>query len=241
METTDLAPIDNSNPISLYSLLPDCLKKAVQLIPDELLNLEEKDLIEKVYGCEQKILVSDFGMRRNLWQLYGEAQETKRQIPTNKIYKGVCTDFTFYNALKSPHRTAYLITEPTTDRAQASYILGLGWNELRKIMETPISINAKTGTPDTKLMDTKVKIQFYLDQRINGAIIQRIEQTTNQKNLNVNVTATPEQVQAQMSPEQIDARIAELEAQSKQLSSPKEVKQLLPIENIEVEVGRRSD
>jgi len=98
-------------------------------------------------------------------------------------------------------------------------------------LKLPILYNAKTGLPDAQLLTVKQKIYEYVDQRMHGSIIQR--QQIDQRSLNVNVDATPEQVSATPeSMDELDKKIKALElelAQAPSLPPPVEV---LPVESV---------
>lgn len=154
----------------------------------------------------------------------------------SKIFEGVCSDFTFYTAIKNPKRLAYIITEPVRDKANAGYILDIGWKKMQELASMEIPVNHKTGMPDAKILDLKLKLFQYLDQRENGTLVQRIKQETT--NLNVDISPGKSQVPTN-SEEEVRGLIHQLRQNLAQIPIPPEPKLVLPTEMSHRDAGKK--
>lgn len=197
--------------------------------------MNEKKLIAKTYP-DSIPHDMDYELRLSFWEEYNSRFESMTPMRINKIVSGICSISNFYDEIcNDPGRLTFIITEPARTQNRMKYVFHLSLQEMLKVIKMKEEINVKTGTTDTKLMDIKYKIFEYLDQRLHGSLIQRVEQ----KSLNVNVEATPEQIGMQ-SMEEIDKRLEQLESENVlTLSAPKESFDML--EKVKQEAGRVSE
>lgn len=135
----------------------------------------------------------------------------------SKIIDGVMFDeSTFIRSLQINHfRPLYLITEYVNEQKSNKFMLQKLRHEMSKVADYPIPINPKTGMPDLKMLDLKMRLYERLDTRINGATIQRTE--IHQKSLNYNMNKEVDgPLPIQTKPEtltDIDEEIARLEGE----------------------------
>lgn len=241
----DLIPthpyFDLSNPQHFVNLLPDKVKQSVLEIPLELFQFPEKELIVKVY--QNKFPTDlDMALRFAFWEEYHLKFEKLQQMTIAKICKGSCLPQQFYELiLPNPGRLLFICTEPTVTKNRMKYAFHLTLQEMLDVIKMPTEVNIKTGTTDTKLLDIKYKIFEYLDQRLHGSLIQRVEQTS--KNLNVNVNTTAEELSNPKTPDEIDQRIRDLELELSptqlQLELPKPKDSIASLmDKIQQEAGR---
>lgn len=233
---------DLSNPQHFINLVPKKIREQIFKIPDNLLSLTETKLISQTYedAIPEDI---DYQLRLSFWDEYEACFKDCKEMRINKITEGICSAPTFYeNIITNPGRLLFIITQPSLVQNRLKYAFHLSMAEMIKLLKAPTPINAKTGTPDGKILDTKYKIFEYLDQRLHGSIIQR--QSIEQKSLNINVDATPKEVELQ-TPDAIDRRIAELEAEFRTIEhlppAQEAPKIMSPMERVVVEAGRVSE
>lgn len=223
------------NPQHFINLCPPKMRDAILQIPHDWFLWEEHRLLREAYGSAGEIPDKDYELRISFWEEYNKQFQTCRQMRISKIVSGICSENFFYayycNRLA---RILFILQEPSVSKKRLMYGHHLAMAEVLKIIKMPIEKDVKTGLPDAKLLSVKAKLFEYLDQRVYGSVVQKIEQTS--RNLNVNVEATPEQVGIPTA-EDIDRQIIELEKElPQQLPPPREV--ILPIEAVIVEAGR---
>lgn len=194
--------------LSIQSLVPPRFKEAIDLIPENLLNKSENEIVEAVYGSWDNVIDLDVDVRRSFWKRYNIAIASEQPMSAVSIYSGACSENYFYQLLKDPKRVAFIITEPANDKVKSQYLLFLSWPKIRKILTADPAINPRTGQPDSKLMALQFEVFKYLNDRENGLAIQKHQYDINQKNLNVNVTAEQAKELADgLTPEQREERL----------------------------------
>lgn len=223
------------NSRDILSIVSVEFRQRIEAIPPEYFTITEKQLTAIAYPGEAHPPELDSAVRISFWKEYYRSQKTSTRITMANIYQGVCHTQAWQQMVTDPARLAYILTEPTLDDIKKKSLLLVGWSEMYKILTMDVPINAKTGTPEAKYYDLKIKVFEFLYTAIHGSPTQRIQQET--KNLNYNVDAT--QAQRQMTPAEIDAKIKELEAKDVVMISNQEV--LLPVEKVHAESGRVSE
>jgi len=211
------------------TVVTELFSKAIEAIPQELLELEEHELVEKVYGDKHPSSY-DKKLRFNFYQEYNRAIQTGSTVINKAIYDGVCTVQAFLNIIRDPGKLAYILCPPEHDVQKRQHIIDMGLRRLKEIMSMRPQVNQKTGLVDTKLLELQTKILIFMYEHEYGKAVetQNVNQTT--KSFNVNVT------QPQLSPQELDAKLAELRA--KALEQPMENKIALPVERVVQEAGR---
>lgn len=221
------------NPQHFINLIPDYMRVAILNIPESLLVMSEKEIIVQAFP-NGEIPQLDQLIRLSFWQEYNECFETQRKMSANKICKGVCPHSTLTrDILSNPKRTAFMITEPSEHKKMQMFGHHLAINEMIKTLTRPEEVNLKTGCVDTKLLQLKFDIYTYLDERLHGSTIQRTEQKT----LNVNVEAQPEQVGLPATTEEIDKRLKQLEEELSLPPAQNPIRVLSPMDKVSIEDG----
>lgn len=196
------------------NLIPDSFREAVLKIPPYFLELSEKDLIKEVYGDTPNEI--DTLIKMEFWDLYEANFEKKIPITISKLIKGTCDQMTFRKLLTESGRVAYIIRQPTKLQNRIKYAHSFAVNEMIKLLTEPEPINVRTGVPDAKLKQLKFQIYQYLDQRLHGSLIQRMQ--VEQKTLQVNIDGNPSQEkQKPQTAEELEARLKEVETELLQL------------------------
>lgn len=222
------------NPQHFINLVSKPIREAILNVPPELLQISEKELVTRAFGPDGEIGEVDAQIRLAFWEEYNSCFEKARPMNHMRIIKGVCSEQNFLQKfLTVPERVAYMITEPALTVNRLKYGFHLAVNELLKTLNRKEEINIKTGCTDTKLIELKVKIFEYLDQRLHGSIVQRTEQ----KNLNVNVEAQPEQVGLPATTEEIDKRLKQLEEELSLPPAQNPIRILTPMDKVSLEDG----
>lgn len=195
----------------MQSLIPGKLGEAVSNLPDEWVQMSERDYVDTVMGGWENISPHDHELRRNFWTVYPKAIFNEDPISIEAIYDGVISKPGFYSVVSDPKRVCFITKEPASDALKSQHLLNIGWRRIEEILsERPQ--RDKHGKPDTKLMDLQARLWEYLYERKHGKMVQTVHQKVDQKTLQVNVDgnkALP--TSDHLTPQEVDRRLAELE------------------------------
>jgi hypothetical protein len=196
---------DPDNPRSVINITPHSISHNLQYIPDSTFEMSERDLrkiVEPTLECER--------IRVAFWREYDKACEAKKNMNLSNVYSGICTQSWFLrHYTKDPFRLAYILIPPIDYEVSMIEALNTSIEQMREILA--ISNIDEKGKPNTKLMDTKVKIYESLLDRVKGAVPNRIES----RNLNLNVEKKADETAPKLkSMKEIDERLKLLEAQA---------------------------
>jgi hypothetical protein len=203
---------DKSNPQSVINLAPTLLGKAIDCIPDELFSLRPDQLAEKFrlgrkYDKETEV---EEKLRFAFWREYDHAVERGLRMNMERICAGVCTVRAFMTITQNSFKLAYICTPPDDYTLTMQELLKIGLDQMRDILLLP-HIDERTGRPDPRMCEVKMKIIDQVTLRVKGSVASRIET----KNLNVNIESDgPQRPMTDVSqltdPEEIDRRLKEL-------------------------------
>ena len=162
--------------------------RAYKYRPD-LFGLDEYTLKQKLRAEKKFPTPTDNRLRLAFWNAYEQVQSgVAKNIALTRIAAGICApEFLVQEYFRYPEKVAWILTPPASYEVLAEEGLQFGLEQLREILETDhykYDPDGKITRYDSKLMEIKIKITAMLDQRVKGAVVQRIEQ----KSLNVNVT-----------------------------------------------------
>lgn len=180
----DLEPADQS--VDLYSLLPNAVKDAINSVPEELLNLPEKQFC-KIYEPNS----NDRYIRMNLWNEYTRATRSGTKMISARIFHNVMTAGAF-NAkfLANPHRVAFMLIPPHQYTLRMQNLLDRSLSKLEDILDMELT---------EKSAPTILKAALGIRDVVKGTAVQR----------NINVTADVSDSQ-KLTPDMIDKKIEEL-------------------------------
>lgn len=210
---------------TLKDLVPPTLKRCIDWIPDDLVNVSEEVLLKELkqrYDWEPYNTIEV--LRNNFWVEYERIQVTKeKQMVLNHVFQGVCTIDSFYNYVSNKKfmpEMAYIFTKPISYEASMAGLLSLANRRIRDILTIPLK--KEDGTmQDPKLLDLVLKASAMVDLRAKGGYIQRSE-TKNltlmeQRNLSVsgsvgNIFADGRRKKIEeLTPDEIEERLKQLE------------------------------
>jgi len=148
-------------------------------------------------------------LRVAFWQEYDRAMRTNSQMETLAIYKGIVVDGTrFLVYLEDPCFVSYMLLPVHSYKMVTEGIHNLALKQMYETLDVP-HID-EDGKVDHKLLNQKLKIYKMMDDRIKGGVIQRQEIKAVSQ---INHTAEVRDVA--MTPQQIEARIKEIEGDLK--------------------------
>lgn len=195
---------DGDDPASLVNIAPPELEHFIVNIPEELMGLDEKELHTRVKPDDMLCR-----LRIAFWDEYQQAHNTGCQMLMANIVRGCCTQEYFYKWVAAkPLKMRWIIQVPKNYYLAMREMLDLGLGKLREILDLPIMIEKKIKTgkdeygnftfetvmePNTKVISEMRAITTLLDQRVKGAIVQRL--AIQQQSINYNVEGTPANIE----------------------------------------------
>lgn len=187
-------------------VVKDSILYAKETRPD-LFEMDEHTLWKKLGKEEAQPSPTDNRLRLRFWDEYDRAQQKMDPMNMRNIFSGICFQEFFYkHYLRRPEKVAWLLTPPVSYQVKMEEALAFGIEQMRDILQ--LEHTTEGGSHNVKLMALKMKIVAMLDVRINGSVVQRVEQ----KNLNLNYEArSVDQAIQDLTMEEIEAQIAKLE------------------------------
>lgn len=192
------------NPAAVINLLPEDLQARLMQLDEKLVYMDEAEL-ENVAGLSR----IDRRVRIAFWEEYERAAKKNEKINLEAcvLHTGLMNWSQYAFRLDRPERLAWLLTPPALYKAQIKEALEIGTNRLIEIMSLPLYDHK--GRVDAKVGALILAAYKMVDGRVHGSVMQR------QLNVNVN-TPGPDSSPMQNEPEDIDKKIAELEAEISQ-------------------------
>lgn len=192
--------LDRDNPRSMINLMPTQTAKIIDAIPKVYFTMKESEL-KKFFKCRNE----DTCIRLKFWDEYNYAQQNNTTMKTMNILHGVAsTNYWQAEVLKSAARFAYILRAPIDYVYMMRGKLAHSMDDVDEILSA--SIYKKVAVKDARdedgnqvykkevdqaLVQKKIDLFKYLDQRVNGAIIQKL--AIEQRSMNYHVTAGSQQ------------------------------------------------
>jgi hypothetical protein len=197
---------DHGNPRSLINLVSPKIKQTILTIPPDWLTCPE-DQLERIVNPTE----IDRELRITFWEEFQMAQDSAQPVKLGRVYGKVCTKEYFHMMITgNPKRIAYMIRPPRDYMLQMKSLLALGMRRFEEILQLPIKENDKVNT---RLIGEVVKIVSLIDNRVRGAVPQRLQ--IDQRSMNLNM-----QYEAPKSAGDIESEIKKLQKEIVQLAGP---------------------
>jgi len=174
---------DYQSEFSLINLVTPVVRQAIEAVPEELVNISEEELLERVPNPDNTTLQ----IRNMFWLEYDRARETRHMMDINMACVGVCAAELFYKYLLDPKKVAWIINPPRSYTADIDLLHTKALQQMYEIINLP-NMN-EHGFIDSKLLDIKNKIFMALDMRKHGGFVQRSMQITENRNVNTNTSS----------------------------------------------------
>jgi len=194
--------MDRDKPRSLYNMVPDSMRRALDEIPPKYLSMSENQLIKKL-----KPTITLKRVRIAFWQEYYRAMDKGDRFSLFRSLSGLCTNTWWYSVcLKNPLALAFVVTpvanyEKTQDELYHSVL-----DRIREAVEvSPVYKDAKTKQDrvDASHFSKLIEVFKMLDLRKHGAVVQEHKHQIEKKSVNLNVAA--------VDAKDLDSQIAQLE------------------------------
>lgn len=219
--------LDVTNQYSLINMLPETFKMKDALI-DCADILEESSFYDLQKGVEETAKPNDRklidSIRLSFWHEQSMAQAEGREISPSRVYSAFCGYHKFRKLIAKPKIAAYIFTRPADDHVSLKRVLDKGYERLEEVLSLPLV--KYNGNPDVALIKEVREIVKMVDNRLNGGVVQKIHQTS----LNVNHNNGSSKGRRELTEEEIDKQLLELQ---KKMNPNSLV--------IEVDAGRKSE
>ena len=179
---------------SLYNKMPVAFKHAIDHVPPNFMIIDEHKLEKKLKPSPTLNM-----LRFRLWDEYNKASDSgKLKLSVQDLCRGICApSFLLHNIFRSTLATAWLIRPPLKYEQLAQEALFTGVRQIRKILNMPLY--DEDGKPDVKVARLQLDVVKLLDNRLQGAPIQKIQQ------VNVNTEATMKEMKEIMATDSMQA------------------------------------
>jgi len=199
---------EDRNPKSVINLVTERLQELMKQLPQALLAMSEKEIRKKLEPgwTEEQLRIA-------FWDEYFLTVDNNgKKMRLEAVYARVCAKDIFYDKIKNPLTLAYICKPPQDYIYQMRSLLNVGLERFAEILNLPVKVN---GRVDTKLIAEIIKIVTLVDNRVKGAVTQKIQIDGTQKNLNMNVN-----YEAPKTHQDIAKELRDIELEIKQLQSP---------------------
>jgi hypothetical protein len=232
LKSNEIAIKEFNNPRSVAYMVPKAIKALIEELDPWMLGCSERELRTKLKPDEL-----DETLRLAFWDEYTVAVDAKRPMNMTNVYIRLCSKEMFYKKfITVPLRLAYMLRPPMDYTYKMRDLLEIGHRRMREVLELPI-LN-KQGNPDAKLIAEMVKIVALVENRVRGAVVQKVQME--QKSLNINVDAPKDYFEISDELEKIEKEIKLMEAGDGGFGSAEE-KALIEAEEVRVIEGTRAD
>lgn len=183
-ETKYIELWDTNDPYCLLNLLSEKISEQVQLLPIQHLSMSVEEYLKIHEPTELEMSI-----RQSFWEEYfahcdADANRRTPKMSVERIYRGLCDRSSFYRMINNPRKLAYIIKPPQDYMFRMKALLDLGMIRFNEILKLPII--GVDGKPDDRLIGRMIKIFELVDNRVKGAITQKVEIQGKQLNVNIN-------------------------------------------------------
>lgn len=206
---------EEHNPRSLINLLTPRLKELARQLPPDFIGMSEKELKKKLDPSSL-----DEQLRIAFWDEYFlTVDNNAKSMRMEAVFARVTDREMFYEVVKNPLRLAYMLKPPQDYFLQMRSLLNIGLIRFEEVLKLPLE--NPNGTINTKLIGELIKIVSIVDNRVKGAVTQKIQidakTTSTSQVLNVNTTYEPPKTH-----QQIQQELKDIEKEIRQLQVPNE-------------------
>lgn len=180
---------------SVVSLLPPRVRQLIALAQEKAPNYFNKtEMI--LWGMVRPSDTAD-GLRISFWKEYNRAQDLGKKMVMQNVFGPFMHHEIFYrDFLTSAGNVAWMLCIPTHYLMSLEAQLQHGKNSLGKIMRMPLF--DKEGNLKTKEAQIFLKAYEMLDNRVRGAVVQRIESKSASININQTLSGDPDDLRKEL-------------------------------------------
>lgn len=199
-EATLLALLDTENAEGLVALVEGAaFRTAVEKLPSELLAKTEEELRELA-----RPTYVDYALRNALWNEVRIAQANFTKVQPGRVFAGICSRQHYsQNVLGNPAKLAWLLQPVKVYEESLEPLLVVTVERFYEILR--LDIRDERGRVQPAVARLVLEAGKAVEARLRGTPVQQVES----RSVNVRLDAE----RSRMTEAEIDARIAELEAQ----------------------------
>lgn len=226
-EARDVVLIDEADPRAVINLLPDSFREAVKDLAferPEYLNQDERTLA-RLYREQRDagLITKDAAvmgpmenrLRVAFWLEYNRAQDNRAKMRLENICAGLCTRAYFENEiLRRKTKLAWVLTPPISYTNAMEEALIYGVEKIRDILD--VELKDSKGQVNVKAAEVLLKTIQFLDQRVKGAIVQKVD--TRSLVVHANTDSKPKGSEP-VTLESVQKELASLEQKTQELMS----------------------
>jgi hypothetical protein len=205
---------DKSDPQSLVNMVPESMQRAMMQVNPKFLRQNDNILATwvKPNDIERRL-------RFSFWDEYFRAKDQGGPMQISNVFLGICTKEYWYRfILPRPHKVAWLIVPP------AEYIVSMremhdrALSQMRDVLDMDNYVKDAKGrrVPNVRLVAEKIKLFALLDNRVKGAVVQKVQIDQKSQSLHLHATA-PEKTK---SVGEVEDEIKKVEEQIRRLKAP---------------------
>lgn len=191
--------------IQIYT---DLMVKYEGLIPDDIRNMEYKDLTLKAMP-NYKL----YSIKRSFWKEHDRCRKLGRTMSPLKVFDGILGRDAFNRILANPYKMQWLITPIANYESQMKGIIDKAMERYDDLLNMEITIskqvkNKETGEYETETQTCARKATVLLATL--NSIQDRVKGTAIQRQVNIS-TVNPVEAKAEVNMVAVDDRLKELE------------------------------
>lgn len=186
--THDIVMLDKNDERSLVNLVPPKVKEAILRVAEE--NPEYLELNERYLHKVLEPSDSDDKVRLSFWKEYNRAQDFEQNMKMVNVYGLLMSNENFFLLLRDNKRVAWMIKPPEEYMISLEASLNHGKDNLNKLMK--MKLFDEQGNLKKTEANIFIKAYELLDNRVKGAVVQKIEQKTASLHVHQKVGTTEE-------------------------------------------------
>lgn len=199
---------------SLPNILPEEFANRVQAVINQdpsLFGMEERALKKRIFHEHDNTGISPTlnRLRMKFWVEYDRAQSEQTLMHLPLVFAGVCFQEQFYSMMQNRWSLAWVLCAPANYLVTMEEGLQFGIEELRDVLSLP-TVTSK-GATNNGLINAKIQIVQMLENRLKGAVTQKIERTSKSVNVNVNEPVANPRIAAMVAGMSLDEMKGQLE------------------------------
>lgn len=169
---------DADDPMCVINLVSNKLREAIIALPQFWYEMTEFDLKRK---CDPNEF--DKALRESFWIEYFLACDNSRQMRMDSVYGRFMNRVNFYVRVDDPRKLAWIIRPPIEYTYKMKSLLDTALMRIEEVLEKPID------SSNPREVANLIKITELLDNRVKGAVMQRLQ--IESRSVNVNTTIGP--------------------------------------------------
>lgn len=156
---------EHANPRAVVNMVPDAVAENIKKIPAAWLGYSDTALRKL-----SEPTTRDDEIRQSFWTEYFSACDENRTMRLTAVYGRLLSRQMFYELIvHNPKKLAWMLRPPVEYTYRMQNLLEMGLNQFENILSMEID------PKNTRLIGEIVKIVALLDNRVRGAVVQKVE------------------------------------------------------------------